>query len=513
MGSITLTLVTFLTVIFTSVYFCFTRNFNFWRKLGVPYVKPIPFVGNLKDVFFQRLDIGSKLKNIYEDNIDKPYVGIFSFDRPGLVITDLDLVKKITVKDFQYFINHVAALDKNVDPLFGRMLFFEKGKTWKHLRVNLTPIFTSGKMKMMFYLVENCGKELVRCLDKESAGGSPVMVRDLLARFTTDAISTCALGIESNSMKNPNAEIRHYMRSVFDFTVRKGLVSLLMFFSPRLLSFSRLRFIDVDTDKFFRNTVCNTMNYRKENGVVRKDLLDSLMELKRKTMEEEGTDKEDAFKLDNEMLIAQALQIIVAGFETSSSTTTYAMYHLAFHPEIQSRLREEIMENLDKHNQEVTYDGINEMSYLEMVVSETLRMHPVLGFLDRECVQDYEIPSPDGKGTIVLPKGTVIYIPLLGFHNNPKYFPNPEKFDPERFTEENKLTYSPYTYMPFGVGPRLCIGKRFGVMQVKTALVHILSNFEVTPCKDTPKVLKYDPKSFLLHPLKEINLNFKRIRV
>lgn len=213
------------------------------------------------------------------------------------------------------------------------------------------------------------------------------------------------------------------------------------------------------------------------------------------------------------MLIAQALQIIVAGFETSSSTTTYAMYHLAFHPEIQSRLREEIMENLDKHNQEVTYDGINEMSYLEMVVSETLRMHPVLGFLDRECVQDYEIPSPDGKGTIVLPKGTVIYIPLLGFHNNPKYFPNPEKFDPERFTEENKLTYSPYTYMPFGVGPRLCIGKRFGVMQVKTALVHILSNFEVTPCKDTPKVLKYDPKSFLLHPLKEINLNFKRIRV
>lgn len=511
LGSITLILITILTVIFTSIYFYFTRNFNFWRKFGVPHLKPMPFVGNLNEVLFQRIDMASKLRNVYENNKDKPYVGIFAFDKPVLVVNDLDLVKKIVVKDSQAFINHVAEMDENVDPIFGRMLFLQKGKRWRHLRVNLSPVFTSGKMKMMFYLVENCGKELAHYLKEESAKGSPVLVRDMLARYTTDAISTCALGIESNSLKNPNAEMRHYMSRVFDFSVWKGVVGLLLFFSPDLLNFLRFKFVDAKTANFFRDTVYSTMKYRKKHGIVRRDLLDSLIELKNKTMEQSENGKEGQFQLDNELLVAQAFQIFIGGFETSSSSTTFALYQLALNPEVQSRLRAEIMENLEKYNQEVTYDGLNEMLYLEMVISETLRMYPVLGFLDRVCAEDYEIPKPNGKGSFILPKGTLVYIPLLGFHNDPKYFPEPQKFDPERFTEDNKISHPNYSYMPFGEGPRICIGKRFGLMQMKTALVHILSNFEVTPCKDTPSTLEFDPKSFLLHSLTEIKLNFKGI--
>ena len=86
-------------------------------------------------------------------------------------------------------------------------------------------------------------------------------------------------------------------------------------------------------------------------------------------------------------------------------------------------------------------------------------MFPVLPFLDRKCMSDYDMCAPTGKGTIRIPAGTGVYIPLLGLHYDPEYYPEPNKFDPERFSEENKQKRPNYTHMPFGEGPRLCIGK------------------------------------------------------
>jgi cytochrome P450 family 6 len=91
--------------------------------------------------------------------------------------------------------------------------------------------------------------------------------------------------------------------------------------------------------------------------------------------------------------------------------------------------------------------------------TETLRKYPILPFLERKCCSKYELPTPNGNGTITLPAGTGVYIPVLGIHHDPTYYPEPEKFDPDRFTEENKRSRPNYTYLPFGEGPRMCIGK------------------------------------------------------
>jgi cytochrome P450 len=93
------------------------------------------------------------------------------------------------------------------------------------------------------------------------------------------------------------------------------------------------------------------------------------------------------------------------------------------------------------------------------VFTETLRMYPIFPFLDRLSCSDYELPASNGTGTITLPAGTGVYIPVLGLHHDPKYFPEPEKFDPDRFTEENNRRRANYTHIPFGEGPRMCIGK------------------------------------------------------
>ena len=93
------------------------------------------------------------------------------------------------------------------------------------------------------------------------------------------------------------------------------------------------------------------------------------------------------------------------------------------------------------------------------VFTETLRKYPIVPFLERKCRCDYELPAPTGTGTITLPAGTGVYIPVLGIHFDATYFPEPEKFDPDRFTEENKHSRPNYTYIPFGEGPRMCLGK------------------------------------------------------
>jgi hypothetical protein len=125
----------------------------------------------VKDVVFQKESMGKYLQKIYDNHSDKPYVGIFAFDQPILVIRDLHLVKNILVKDAQNFIDHTTSLDEEVEPLLAKTMFALKGQLWRQVRVKLTPVFTSAKMKMMFYPVQICGKELVEYLDVVTADG------------------------------------------------------------------------------------------------------------------------------------------------------------------------------------------------------------------------------------------------------------------------------------------------------------------------------------------------------
>ncbi|PSN51919.1 hypothetical protein C0J52_12805 [Blattella germanica] len=479
LGSNILDFVAIVIAICTAFYLYFTRNRDFWKNRGVNLVK----IG--RNPLFRQLSIGHILHKLYNDYKGEPYIGIFFFGKPILVALDLELVKDVMVKDSQVFIDRTMKLDPDVDPLTARGLFMMKGKKWKHMRNHLSPTFTTGKMKNMYYLVENCSKELDRYLESVIGNGYSVEVKKIMARFTTDVIASCAFGIDSNSLKNPKSEFRAQLRKVFDTP-------------SRLHRWKRL----------FSALVPGPL--KEKHGIVRKDFLDHLMEMKKKA-DEDIENEDPKSKLENDDYAAQAFTFLTAGFETSSSTMSFALYELSLHPEIQSKLRSEMMQILDKHKQQITYDAVHEIKYLDMVVNETLRKYPILPFLDRMCSEDYKIQAP-GKGSITIPAGTGVFIPLMGIHHDPKYYPDPEKFDPERFSEENKLKRPNYTHMPFGDGPRFCIGMRFGLMQTKTGLIHILSRYEVSPCKETPIPLVLNKRSFMLSTKSGIPLNFKKIQ-
>ena len=116
-----------ITAIFIGFYFYLTRNFKIWQELGVPYVKPTVFFGNLKECALQKTTIGEQLQRIYNEHSDKRYVGIFSFDKPSLLIRDLELVKNILVKDSHNFLNRIVTIEERFDPLFGKILPFLGG--------------------------------------------------------------------------------------------------------------------------------------------------------------------------------------------------------------------------------------------------------------------------------------------------------------------------------------------------------------------------------------------------
>uniref|UniRef100_A0A8C6XJ09 unspecific monooxygenase n=1 Tax=Naja naja TaxID=35670 RepID=A0A8C6XJ09_NAJNA len=127
----------------------------------------------------------------------------------------------------------------------------------------------------------------------------------------------------------------------------------------------------------------------------------------------------------------------------------------------------------------ITYEALMQIEYLDMVLSETLRMHPGISRLQRVCKNTIELNG------ITIPKGMAIVIPPVILHFNPEYWPEPERFRPERFSKEVKEQINPYTYLPFGAGPRNCIGMRFAFLTMKAAVVSLMQHFTFQPCKET----------------------------
>lgn len=194
-----------------------------------------------------------------------------------------------------------------------------------------------------------------------------------------------------------------------------------------------------DSADFFLNTFLQTLEHREKNNVVRSDLVSLLLGLKNMYTSYE--------------LAAEAFLVYAAGFETSSTLITFALYELALNQDIQDRLREEITTGIEENNGELTYEMLFGFKYLDMIINESLRKYPPIAENMRKCAQDFKIPETD----LVIPKGTTIQINTFSLHRDPDYFPEPEKFDPERFNDQNVKNIKPFTFLPFGEGPRICM--------------------------------------------------------
>ncbi|XP_034946484.1 LOW QUALITY PROTEIN: cytochrome P450 6k1-like [Chelonus insularis] len=478
-------------------YYWSSFKHTFWKNIGVPGPRPLPFVGNFGPFFFGRKSLIEVVKTIYDDWKNEPFIGIYNSRVPVLIINDLNLVRQVLIKDFNVFPGRGIKINEKDEPLSNN-IFSLDGHRWKIIRAKLTPAFTTGKLKQMVTLMVECAEHFEKYLLNNVHNGDIVECREEAAKFTTDIIGSCAFGINMNALEKEDSEFRKMGRKVFESSIYNMARRILRDVAPKLFKILGLRTLSENYVNFFINSIKETMEMREKYNIVRHDLVDILQDMYRNKHEID-------FEITETLLTAQAFVFFAAGFETSSTTISFALYELAIATEVQEKLRIEIMETLKKHQGKLSYEIINEMKYLNMVVQETLRKNPPGVLLRRETTVSYTIPG----SKVTIPAGTMVHIPIYCFHHDERYFLKPEKFEPERFMEENQR--HPMSYLPFGDGPKNCIGARFAIYQSKLGLIAILKHFRVRPSKFTIIPYKIDKTAFVLAPAGGVKLKFDLI--
>uniref|UniRef100_A0A182LYC0 Uncharacterized protein n=1 Tax=Anopheles culicifacies TaxID=139723 RepID=A0A182LYC0_9DIPT len=524
-----------------------TKNYFYFADKPIPFLKPsFPF-GNAGPILMKKVTLFEHFKNLYDAFPNARIHGMFNMRQPAYVVRDPELVKQITVKDFDYFVDHMTTGLEQTEQnnsnhmLLGNSLVSLRGQKWRDMRATLSPAFTGSKMRLMFALIAECGQTMVAHFRSEeqkarSAGeaGLQLEMKDVMTRFANDVIGTAAFGIKVDSFRDPANQFISMARSVTSQeSFVKALKMIAFTFAPKLMMRFNIDFLTPEEDRFFRDTILETMRTRQEKGIFRPDMIELLMQAKKGSLKHQQTDEakqeigdtaegfatveeshvgrraHDRVWSDTE-LIAQAFIFFFAGFETISWTLSFALYEIAVNDDVQTRLFEEVREAEQslEEGKTLSYEKLQSMPYLDMVVSETLRRWPIATVLNRECVRDYLYD--DGQGVkFTIEKGALIFIPIVGMHFNPKYYPDPERFDPERFNEENKKKIQNGTYLPFGAGPRNCIGSRFALMEAKVVLYYLLLHFHVKPCAKTQIPLKLKKSSTQFQTEQGIWLEFQ----
>ncbi|XP_069676200.1 cytochrome P450 9e2-like [Periplaneta americana] len=487
------------------LYYWGMSPYTRYMKQNIPYKQPLPFIGNMATALIKKQTFPDMILDVYGKHKQHACSALFMFQQPTIVLYDLDLIKTVAVKDFEYFTDHRTTVFDYGDPLWRKGLFTLKGRRWRDMRSTLSPAFTSSKMKNMFVLMSECCQQLVNFLDQcyqkphakdsfiKKEGDILVLeLKDFYTRYATDVIATTAFGIGVDSLKQPRNEFFMMGQSATNF----GPVKMFLFLSiPRLLQTLGLSLVPGKIADFFRSLVKDTISTREREGIVRPDMLQLLMQAKKGTLQDENCteQKNSKTQLDDEDITAQAVIFFLAGFDTTSTLLCFTTHQLAVHPDVQTRLQKEIDDTLKECDGKLTYEALFGMKYLDMVVSETLRLYSPAAAVDRLCVRKYTLKTDP---PIELKPGDNLFIPIFGLHRDPKYYPDPERFDPERFSDENKHKINPMAYLPFGVGPRICIGNRFALMEAKLAVVHLLARYNVKVVPKTPIPIKIEQKGF-----------------
>lgn len=485
-------------VVLAAIYKFITHKQSYFEKLGIPHLKPYFLIGNQDGVVFKKRSFLHHVRWLYEQLPEAKYHGFYDFITPTIIIKDPELIKEVTVKHFDNFTDHSAFVLDDLDPLFSKNLFGLRGQKWREYRAMLSPSFTSTKLKGMFNLINKCALDLKEFLLLNNKGSEDTDTKDLFSRYTNDVIASAAFGMTVNSLRERDNEFFKFGKVTTAFDYVKTLKMFLTKSFPWLARIFRLRIIDTKISTFFTSIIDNNVKTREKQGISRPDMIQLMLQA--------NADSKNGTKMDLIDMTAQAFIFFFAGFETTSTAMCFAAHLLAAHPEIQKKLAQGVKERYGAINNESTgYETLRDFHYLDAVVSETLRMYPPAQAVDRVCTKRFELPPalPGGKPVVVEP-GTILWIPIAGMHYNKEFHDEPEKFNPNRFLDSNgnikwKITDST-TFMPFGVGPRICIAHRFAILEIKLVLTHLLALCEVLPSEKTPSPLHLSKKSFQMIP-------------
>ncbi|XP_040042234.2 cytochrome P450 3A40 isoform X2 [Gasterosteus aculeatus] len=480
-------LVALVTLLF--VYVCW--NFGIFKKLGVPGPQPIPFFGTMlayrKGFTTFDEDCSKKYGNVW---------GIFDGRQPVLCITDPAMIKTILIKECYSLFTNRRNFRLN-GQLYDAVSIAEDDQ-WRRIRSVLSPSFTSGRLKEMFDIMKHHSANLTSSMKKKADKDEPLELKEFFGPYSMDVVTSTAFSVDIDSLNNPSdpfvANIKKMLK--FDFFSPVFLIVAFFPFMAPIMEKMEFSFFPKSVTDFFyaalQKIKSNRVHSEQKSRV---DFLQLMIDSQKNI----DLSKEESNKgLSDHEILSQAMIFLFAGYETSSSSLSFLAYNLATNPHIMKRLQEEV-DSTFPNKGPVEYQALMQMEYLDSVINESLRLYPIAPRLERVAKATVEING------IVIPKDMVVMVPTWPLHRDPSLWPEPEAFKPERFSKENKDSIDPYTYMPFGAGPRNCIGMRFALVMMKLAMVEILQRFSFSVCKETEIPLEMDVQGLLM-PKRPIKL-------
>uniref|UniRef100_A0AAQ4QQQ3 Thromboxane-A synthase n=1 Tax=Gasterosteus aculeatus aculeatus TaxID=481459 RepID=A0AAQ4QQQ3_GASAC len=496
------------------LYWYSVYPYSVLSRCGIKHPKPVPFLGNI--FMFRQVRFHCKVHHteIY-------YLG----RRPVVVIADPDMLRQVMVRDFSSFTNRMT-LRFASKPMTDCLLML-RNERWKRVRSILTPSFSAAKMKEMVPLINTVTDSLMSNLNVSAESGETFDIHKCFGCFTMDVIASVAFGTQVDSQKNPDDPFVRHAQMFFSFS----------FFRPIMLFFIAFPFITAplarflpnkrrdQMNHFFINTIQKIIKQREEQPAEerRRDFLQLMLDARtskecvslehfdsaahaadQETQPSASGEQDDRLPppqepssrrppkkmITEDEIVGQAFVFLLAGYETSSNTLAFTCYLLAINPECQRKVQREVDEFFARH-ESPDYTNVQELKYLDMVISETLRLYPP-GFrfardIDQDCVLNGQF----------LPKGATLEIPAGFLHYDPEHWTEPQSFIPERFTPEAKASRHPFVYLPFGAGPRNCVGMRLAQLEIKMALVRLFHRFSVVACSETKVPLELKSSSTL----------------
>ena len=469
----------------------FFHKYSFWSKRGIKGPLPFPLLGTLW-VYMK-----SPSTKDAEAELLKEYgkvVGIYEGVTPVLLLAEPDLIKEVLVKNFASFTDNYQFHGHHI---LKKMMVQYSGDEWRKARSIMSPAFTSGKLKLMLPVISNSIDLLEKAIKKHIESGNKTMdSKHFLTCLTLDIIAKVAFAADIDAHENQDDQFVRTAKSIFHISKKRLILGYI--FPEYLKRKTDFSLFEPEYIEYLLAACQAMLQQRKKEGNTQAftDFGQLLLEAR--------NEKGEGFT--DEEIVANAFLVLAAGFETTATLMTMVSWVLSTEPKIQEKVYQEVLQCYQSKGNKFDYDSIGSLPYLEAFLHEVLRMYPPLVRFNRIASEDVTLSNG-----VHIKKGTIIRVPVFSIQRSQEYYKDPDTFDPDRFLPENKDQLIPYTFMPFVLGPRNCIGARFALLEAKHATANIILKFKFSQSNPNASV-DFTGGSFMLAP-KEVSVQVEQRQI